>query len=112
MNLFKRGHNYLTKKLEQSGKEQVEYIKGNVRTPLMAEFAMTIYHVADGYGVLTRMEVRDFIVRVQDLPNLPARGEFIVYGLERYEIIPLHGEDVFKYSDEFKTNIRIHTKIA
>ena len=50
------------------------------------------------------------MMRVQDLPTLPILGDTIRFNGSVYEVMPVHNENVFKYSDAFKTSIRIHTK--
>ena len=110
MNIFEKGHNFLTEKLHNSGKSNIEIISGTIRKTVKAQLVRTIYENTDSFGTVMKMESRDFIVRVQDITRMPMNGDIIRFGNDNYKVLSLHGQDCYTYANAFKTSIRIHTK--
>ena len=95
------------------------------RDELSVEFPATIgkseYEQDDGEGIITRAQVRDFLINSKDLLNSaigtwPRRGDRI---LETdgdttfvYELMSVGNEPPWRYSDPFRVKLRIHTKLV
>lgn len=100
---------------------EVTYARGNLTVTLTAGRGRSSFDVVQG-DVLTRIESRDFLVAAADLQlagvvqTLPERGDTITEtdadGTElKYELLERQGEPVWRYSDEYRLQIRIHTKL-
>ena len=97
----------------------VAYARGPQSVDLSATVGKTVFEVDDGYGVLVRHESRDFLVLAADLviggePILPQRGDRVreVQGSTTfgYEVTAPGKEPAWRYSDPYRTTLRIHTK--
>jgi len=97
----------------------VTYVRGHEAVELQATVGRTIFEQRDDYGVLERVESRDFLVRAEDLVvggdrTLPERGDRIreeqdgkVYV---YEVMAPGREPHYRFSDPYRKTLRIHTK--
>lgn len=97
----------------------VSYVRGGRTLDLPATVGKTVFEVDDGYGVLVRHESRDFLVLAADLVLdgaviLPQRGDRVheVQGSTTfiYEVTAPGKEPAWRYSDPYRTSLRIHTK--
>jgi len=97
----------------------VTYQRAGQQAQLAAVVGQTIFEQADDYGVVTRIESRDFLVSAADLqfdgqPIEPARGDRIVEtdltGMHTYEVMAPGDEPPWRYSDPYRQVYRIHTK--
>ena len=78
-----------------------------------------MYDQDDGEGIVTRSQVRDFLIDTYALLSsiigtLPRRGDTIVEidGNQTFifEVMALGGDPPWRYSDPFRLKLRIHTK--
>lgn len=101
----------------------VTYERGSDSVELQATLGETVFEQADDYGVIHKIEARDFIIRTGDLvldsaQTLPVVGDRIrdADGSQEfiYEVMApgsaSGGEPPFRYSDPYRKAIRIHTK--
>jgi hypothetical protein len=87
---------------------------------ITATVGKTLFELTDDQGFLTKFESRDFLIPVADLllaavATLPLAGDRIseVQGgtTYTYEVMGPGNEPAFRYSDDFRKLLRIHTKL-
>ncbi len=83
---------------------------GGGRTSIKAVTGRTTFRATDESGVWTRYELRDFIVAASQLGLEPKVGDEIEWNGARYEVLAQAGEPAWRWSDSYKTAMRIHTK--
>ncbi|MGC9455752.1 MAG: head-tail joining protein [Phycisphaerae bacterium] len=78
-----------------------------------ATFGRTEYEVEDDYGLRVGAEVTDFLVAAADfIPTFgePEAGDRIIADGVAYEVMALAGQGHWRWSDPYRTTLRIHTK--
>ena len=117
--LLKNGQEWLASKLTQHASRQVVYRRGELGATLQATIGKSMYDQDDGEGIVTRSQVRDFLIDTQSLlqsniGTLPRRGDTIVEidgdHTFIFEVMALGGDTPWRYSDPFRLKLRIHTK--
>lgn len=97
----------------------VVYRRGNDSATVTATIGHTTFEVDSGYGVLEEYQSRDFLILAADLvlasqQVLPERGDRIreTVGEQTfvYEVLAPSGQQPWRYSDPYRTTLRIHTK--
>ncbi|MGV3483365.1 MAG: hypothetical protein ACO1RT_02975 [Planctomycetaceae bacterium] len=117
--LLERGQQWLAGKLTQHATRTVVYRRGELGAQLLATIGRSTYQQDDGQGIVTRSQVRDFLIDTHTLltsiiGTLPRRGDQIVE-IENdktfiFEVMALGGDPPWRYSDPFRLKLRIHTK--
>lgn len=117
--ILETGSNWLQSQRKKHATRQVTYRRGVGSVPVQATVGRTVFEQDDGTGVIVRTEVRDYLIDTADLvlagqPALPERGdrvEEIDAGKKfTYEVMPLGAEPHWRYSDPYRTTLRVHTK--
>ncbi len=117
--LLETGSNWLQGQRKKHVTREVAYLRGVDSVTVRATVGRTIFEQDDGTGVIVRTEVRDYLIDTADLvldgqPALPERGdriEEIKAGRKfTYEVMPLGTEPHWRYSDPYRTTLRVHTK--
>lgn len=119
-NLLEFGSQWLAGKLKAFAAKPVVYRRGNSDVTVSATVGRTLLKLQDGLGGV-RMEWtdRDFLIAATDLvmngiPVLPERGDQIreTQGSRTfvYEVMAPGQEPPWRWSDEFRVLLRIHTK--
>jgi hypothetical protein len=93
----------------------VEYQRGDADLSIRAKRGRSVFEVTNAQGFLMRTEVQDFIVQADDfiidgLPSAPERSDRITDGDNIFEVMSFGGEPCFRYTDEYRQQMRIHTK--
>ncbi len=97
----------------------VTYRRGGASVDLPATTGSTQFERADEFGVIHRIESRDFLIAAGDLVlvgtrTLPRPGDRIAdtsNGVtHEYEVMAPGGEPAWRYSDPQRRTLRIHTK--
>jgi hypothetical protein len=97
----------------------VTYQRGAQSVPVLATIGKTAFEIDDGFGVLQRIESRDFLVLAADLvldgaATLPQRGDIVAETVGdstlQYEVTAPGKEPCWRYSDPYRQTLRIHTK--
>jgi len=97
----------------------VSYTRGSSTIEVQATIGRTEFEQADDFGIVHKVESRDYLIRTADLvldgqPTLPKRGDQIreTDGSTTvvYEVLSPGDEPVFRYSDPYRKALRIHTK--
>lgn len=113
-NLLADGAAWLSEQRHAHVASGVVYERDGERLEISATVGLTTWEVEES-GTLQKVESRDFIVRAADLAfGLPRRGDRIretVGGTVLiYEVLAPAGEDVWRYSDPQRNDVRVHTK--
>jgi hypothetical protein len=118
--LLDKGSAWLEGQRKKHATREVTYRRGVESVVVKTTIGRTLFEQDDGAGVIVRMQVRDYLIDTADLvlasePTLPAKGdriEEIDAGQKHtYEVLPLGGEQHWRYSDPYRRTLRIHTKL-
>ena len=101
---------------------QVTLCRGRIRVDgVTAGVGRTRFEVTNGEGILLQSESRDYLIDAEDYARLdpqnpePKRGDYIEEidegGVIRSHLVscPVDGEDCFRWQDQFRTGLRVHT---
>jgi hypothetical protein len=117
--ILKQGQAWLANQLTQHASRAVVYRRGELGAELQATIGRSHYQQDDGHGVVTRSQVRDFLIDTHDLllsiiGSLPRRGDRVIEidgdTTFIFEVMSLGGEPPWRYSDPFRLKLRIHTR--
>ena len=118
--LLESGQQWLASQLRQHAARPVVYRRGASEVTVPATIGRTLLKLSDGYGgVRMQWTDRDYLIRAADLvlgghQTLPQRGDRIreVQGdkVYVYEVLAPSGEPEWRWSDVFRTTLRIHAK--
>lgn len=118
--MLQRGQSWLSAKLTQFASRPVVYQRDEVSVELPATIGKSEYEQDDGEGIITRAQVRDFLINTKDLlqssiGTWPRRGDRILEidgdTTFVYELMSIGNEPPWRYSDPFRVKLRIHTKL-
>ena len=111
MDLISQAAQWLGEKLEECFSVPVAYISKDGKSfDVTATIGKTLFRAENEYGLITRIESRDFLIPKYKLPIIPQRGDKIIYDGTRYEVLAPNGEAVWRWSGENNILRRIHTK--
>jgi hypothetical protein len=119
--MLQRGQTWLSAKLTKHASQRVIYQRDDLSVELPATIGKSEYEQDDGEGVITRAQVRDFLINTKDLlgsviRTWPRRGDRILEtdgdNTFVYELMSIGSEPPWRYSDPFRVKLRIHTKLV
>jgi hypothetical protein len=119
MNLLERGSAWLEDQRNRHMTRMVTYQRGGDSVDVAATIGRTEFEQADDFGVIHKIESRDYMVLTTDLvlagvQTLPKAGDRIreTDGAKTfvYEVMAPGNEPPFRYSDPYRKTLRIHTK--
>ncbi len=117
--MLHRGQAWLADQLTKHASRNIVYQRDEISVELTATIGMSRYEQDDGEGVITRAQVRDYLIDTRSLiqsaiGTLPRRGDRI---LEQdgdttfvFETMSIGSDPPWRYSDPFRVKLRIHTK--
>lgn len=121
--LLQRGLAWLDDQRHAHLTQTVLYVRVTERASyvvaLLATIGKTEFEQADEFGVVHRLQSRDFLIRAADLVlngelTLPKAGDRIreTVGAQTfvYEVLAPGGEPPWRYSDPYRKTLRVHTK--
>ena len=117
--MLRTGQEWLAGQLNSHASRPVVYRRGELGVELTAVIGRSAYQQDDGEGVITRAQVRDFLIDTHSLllsiiGSLPKPGDRIVEIDDTrtfvFEVMPLGAEPHFRFSDPYRLKLRIHTK--
>ena len=117
--LLETGSAFLDDQRHKHMTRAVVYERGADSVEVQATIGRTEFEQADEYGVVHRIEARDYLVRASDLvlsgqQTLPQAGDRIreTDGAQTfvYEVMAPGTEPPWRYSDAYRRTLRIHTK--
>ena len=118
--LQQTGQAWLADKLSKHAARAVVYQRGNQQAEVIATIGKSSYQQDSGEGMLTRAQVRDYLIDTVQLVIdgqlvLPRSGDRIleIDGSKTfvYEVMALGDQPAWRYSDVFRLKFRIHTKL-
>jgi len=121
MDLLRRGSDWLERKRNKHLTRSIVYLRGADSVQVKATVGRTVFRVDKGYGVLERIEARDYLILAADLvlsnaPVLPKAGDKIREVEDgrtfTYEVLAPGNEPCWRYSDLYRVTLRIHTKLV
>jgi hypothetical protein len=110
---------WLSGQLYQHMSREIIYRRNELSVLIRATIGKSMYDQDDGEGIVTRSQVRDFLINTRDLTtsiigSLPKAGDTIVEidneSEFTYEVMAMGSEPPWRYSDPFRLKLRIHTK--
>lgn len=119
VNLLQTGSDWLQAQLQQHASQPITYRRGNNTVAVTAVIGRTEFELDNEFGVLKKIESRDFLIPAADLvlngtPVLPERGDEIEEAqgsaTYTYEVMAPGNEPAWRWSDAFRNTLRIHTK--
>lgn len=117
--LLERGLAFLDAQRDAHMTRTVAYERGASSVNVKATLGQTPFEQTNEFGIVHKVESRDFIVRTADLvldgaATLPKSGDRIrdTQGSQVfvYEVMAPGNEPPFRYSDPYRKALRIHTK--
>ncbi len=117
--LLEQGAAWLDAQRHEHMTRSVVYERGAESIDIAATVGRTEFEQTDEYGVVQRLESRDFLIRTAELVLggqrvLPQAGDQIreISGnqMHRYEVMGPGGAPPWRYSDAYRLTLRIHTK--
>lgn len=95
----------------------ISYSRGASSVSIVATCAATDLQVTDVNGFTIDFHSTDFIFPAADLDFgsgvvEPEEGDTISYAGRTYEVLSVPGARHFRYSDPYRTILRVHTKIT
>jgi len=108
--MFHDGLAWLAQQLNQHCASQVLYRRGGESIAVAATFGKTDIELADESGLTIASFVWDFLINADALGFEPEAGDVIVANGRQYEVMNLAGDGSWRFSDPYRTTLRIHTK--
>lgn len=119
MDLLEQGSAWLEAQRTRFATRPVTYRRGVNLVEVLATVGRTEFQIDNGYGLVERIESRDYLIATADLvlggtPVLPERGDQVreTVGGQAfvYEVLAPGKEPAWRYSDPYRRTLRIHTK--
>lgn len=117
--LLESGSDWLAGQLKAHAGREVVYRRGAESAAVTATIGRTEFETIDEHGAVGKWEARDYLIHAADLllggaAVLPERGDRIeeTQGNQTfvYEVLAPSNEPVWRYSDAYRTLLRVHTK--
>jgi hypothetical protein len=111
--LLRQGSQWLEQQRSAHCSSPVTYRRGETEATFDATFGRTEYEVEDDYGLTVAAHVTDFLVAAVDFAPVfgePQPGDRIVADGVVYEVMSLGNQGPWRWSDPYRTTMRIHTK--
>jgi len=109
--LLRQGSQWLEQQRTAHCSSQVTYRRGETVLVVNATYGRTNYEVEDEYGLRVGAHVTDFLILAEDFTlGEPIAGDKIVADGRVYEVMSLSGQGHWRWSDPYRTTMRIHTK--
>jgi hypothetical protein len=117
--LLATANEWLASQQRAHASREVSYQRGALSATLLATIGRTVFELQDAKGFIQKTESRDYLITTSDLvlagqTVLPERGDKIVETVGNqtftYEVLAPGREPVWRFSDPFRTQLRIHTK--
>jgi len=116
---LQNGLSWLSQQLTTHTSRTVIYRRDALSAEVRATIGRSLYDQDNGEGIVTRSQVRDYLIDTSELLNsvigtLPRRGDQIIETENNcqvtFEVMSLGGEPPWRYSDPFRLKLRIHTR--
>ena len=117
--LLQTGSDWLEGMRAEHATRSVTYHRGGDSVQVQATVGKTIFEIDNGYGILEKVESRDYLILTADLvinaqEILPQRGDQVKETVGNktytYEVMAPGKEPHYRFSDPYRKTLRIHTK--
>lgn len=117
--LLQQGSDWLEGMRTAHATRPVVYVRETDSVEVAATVGRTVFRLDKGYGVIERVEARDYLILAADImlggqAALPKAGDRIreVEGNTAFvcEVMAPGNEPCWRYSDPYRRTLRIHTK--
>jgi hypothetical protein len=109
--MLRRGQDFLNRQRERHLTEPVVYRRpGEADLPIAATLGATEHEGSDDYGATVRSRSVDFLVAADVLLLEPRVGHQLIHDGRVYEVMDVHGDGPWRWSDPYRTTYRIHTR--
>ncbi|MBK8915040.1 MAG: hypothetical protein IPM64_10660 [Phycisphaerales bacterium] len=117
--LLDQGSAWLEAQRQRFMTRSIVYQRSDQTVALQATIGRTEFEQVDEFGVVHKLQSRDFLVRAQDLVlnselTLPKAGDRVRETVDDvtyvYEVMSPGAEPPWRYSDLYRQTLRIHTK--
>ncbi len=109
--LLRQGSQWLEQQRTAHCSSPVTYRRDQDSHEVVATFGRTEYEVEDDYGLRVGAQVIDFLISAEAFPfEEPETGDQIIADGVVYEVMSLAGQGHWRWSDPYRTTMRIHTK--
>ena len=113
--LIAQGAAWLTNQRRASASQTVTYSRGTASVSISAAIGNSAFTLDNG-NVVLNLESRDYLFAAADLvlngnAVTPLPGDRITEADGQvYEVLPIAGEPAWRYSDNARTSLRVHTR--
>ena len=117
--LLEQGVDWLTHQRHAHMTRTITYQRDVASCELAATIGDSEFEQVDDHNIVHKLESRDFLIRTADLilggsQTLPQAGDRVRETVESqvfvYEVMGPGGEPPYRYSDQYRKTLRIHTK--
>jgi hypothetical protein len=113
--LLLQGAAWLAGQMKANAASAVVYGRGAASLPITATRGRSTFEIQDGSGGLLTVESIDWIIDPDDLvfsgsAVLPQKGDRITAGTLVCEVLPIGSEPCWRWCDQYRRQMRIHTK--
>ena len=108
--LLRQGATWLGQMRTAFCSSPVTYRRDATELAVNATLGRSQVEVTDDYGAAVQTSAVDFLILAADLGLEPQAGDVIVCDGRRYEVMDLPGEGCWRWSDPYRTSMRVHTK--
>ena len=114
MNLMRSAEEWLKKQRDQFVTDLVTYRHFGESPETLQDVPVTrgrtLFRAETDYGITVRTYSTDFLIDTEHLTFLPEKGDEIICGKKRFEVLAPNNEPVWRYSGFTETTLRIHAK--
>ena len=110
VDLLRQGSEWLEQMRTAHCSSLVEYRRDAQTINVHATFGETRFDVEDSSGATVGSHVWDFLILDAGLGLKPEPGDEIVVDGQVYEVMNLASEGCWRWSDPYRTTLRIHTR--
>lgn len=113
IDLLRQGHEWLERMRSTHCSSPIVYQRGAEHLPLVATIGRTEYEVEDGLGLRVTGHMTDFLFEADAFVltfGVPHPGDQIQAGGVLYEVMSLAGQGHWRWSDPYRTTLRVHTR--
>lgn len=111
--MLRAGSDWLEKMRSKHCTSSITYQRGALSGTFFSTFARTDYEVDDDLGFRVGIQMVDFLILASDFTptfGSPEVADRIVADGVTYEVMSLAGQGTWRWSDPYRTTMRIHVK--
>ena len=109
--VLRKGEQWLAAVLKRHAASQISYRRGESEILVDAIFGRTDYDVENAGGIRVAAQMNDFLILAEDFTfDEPEVGDQIVTDGIIYEVMPLADQGHWRWSDAYRTTLRIHAR--